>query len=118
MAERLRNLLESQRQLLRDVSHELRSPLARLQIALGLARRPNANLEQEFDRIEQEAQRLDELIGEILSLSSAPRGSGLRSMVDRAGQSRRAAGDAGGERQSRGRTALGASRTAQPADRR
>lgn len=69
MAERLRNLIESQRQLLRDVSHELRSPLARLQIALGLARRPNANLEQEFDRIEQEAQRLDELIGEILSLS-------------------------------------------------
>ena len=69
MAERLRSLLESQRQLLRDVSHELRSPLARLQIALGLARRPNANLEQEFDRIEQETQRLDELIGEILSLS-------------------------------------------------
>ncbi len=69
MAERLRGLLESQRQLLRDVSHELRSPLARLQIALGLARRPNANLEQEFDRIEREAQRLDELIGEILSLS-------------------------------------------------
>ena len=51
MAERLRTLLESQRQLLRDVSHELRSPLARLQIALGLARRPHANLEQEFDRI-------------------------------------------------------------------
>lgn len=69
MAERLRSLLESQRQLLRDVSHELRSPLARLQIALGLARRPNANLEREFDRIEQETQRLDELIGEILSLS-------------------------------------------------
>ncbi|MGH8144213.1 MAG: ATP-binding protein, partial [Steroidobacteraceae bacterium] len=69
MAERLRSLLESQRQLLRDVSHELRSPLARLQIALGLARRPHANLEQEFDRIEQETQRLDELIGEILSLS-------------------------------------------------
>jgi two-component system sensor histidine kinase CpxA len=69
MAERLRSLLESQQQLLRDVSHELRSPLARLQIALGLARRPHANLEQEFDRIEQETQRLDELIGEILSLS-------------------------------------------------
>jgi two-component system sensor histidine kinase CpxA len=69
MAERLRTLLESQRQLLRDVSHELRSPLARLQIALGLARRPQANLEQELDRIEREAQRLDELIGEILSLS-------------------------------------------------
>jgi two-component system sensor histidine kinase CpxA len=65
----LRALLESHRELLRDVSHELRSPLARLQIALGLARRPNANLEQEFDRIEQETGRLDELIGEILSLS-------------------------------------------------
>jgi two-component system sensor histidine kinase CpxA len=69
MAERLRALLASHRELLRDVSHELRSPLARLQIALGLARRPNANLEQEFDRIEQETARLDELIGEILSLS-------------------------------------------------
>jgi two-component system OmpR family sensor kinase len=69
MAERLRGLLESHQELLRDVSHELRSPLARLQIALGLARRPNANLEQEFDRIEQETGRLDELIGEILSLS-------------------------------------------------
>jgi len=69
MAERLRGLLESHRTLLRDVSHELRSPLARLQIALGLARRPHANLEQEFDRIERETGRLDELIGEILSLS-------------------------------------------------
>jgi signal transduction histidine kinase len=69
MAERLRGLLESHRTLLRDVSHELRSPLARLQIALGLARRPQANLEQEFDRIERETGRLDELIGEILSLS-------------------------------------------------
>jgi signal transduction histidine kinase len=69
MSGRLRALLESQQQLLRDVSHELRSPLARLQIALGLARRPGANLAQELDRIEQEAQRLDELIGEILSLS-------------------------------------------------
>jgi two-component system sensor histidine kinase CpxA len=69
MAARLSALLNAQQQLLRDVSHELRSPLARMQIALGLARRPQANLQQELDRIEQEAQRLDELIGEILSLS-------------------------------------------------
>ena len=69
MTTRLRALLESHQQLLRDVSHELRSPLARLQIALGLARRPGANLNQEFDRIERDAQRLDELIGEILSLA-------------------------------------------------
>jgi len=68
MAERLRLLLESRQQLLRDVSHELRSPLARLQIALGLARRPGADLSQELDRIERETQRLDELIGEIMSL--------------------------------------------------
>jgi len=69
MAERLRALLASHQELLRDVSHELRSPLARLQIALGLARRPGADLEREFDRIERETARLDELIGEILSLS-------------------------------------------------
>jgi len=69
MSARLAALLNAQQQLLRDVSHELRSPLARLQIALGLARRPQANLQQELDRIEQDAQRLDELIGEILSLS-------------------------------------------------
>jgi two-component system sensor histidine kinase CpxA len=69
MSARLAALLHAQQQLLRDVSHELRSPLARLQIALGLARRPQASLQQELDRIEQEAQRLDELIGEILSLS-------------------------------------------------
>jgi two-component system sensor histidine kinase CpxA len=68
MAARLRVLLESRQQLLRDVSHELRSPLARLQIALGLARRPGADLAQELDRIERETLRLDELIGEILSL--------------------------------------------------
>jgi two-component system sensor histidine kinase CpxA len=68
MAVRLRTLLNSQQTLLRDVSHELRSPLARMQIALGIARRPGANIDQGFDRIEQEAQRLDELIGEILSL--------------------------------------------------
>lgn len=68
MAVRLRALIESHQTLLRDVSHELRSPLARLQIALELARRPNARLGQELDRIEQEAQRLDTLIGEILSL--------------------------------------------------
>jgi two-component system, OmpR family, sensor kinase len=69
MAVRLRVLLEARQTLLRDVSHELRSPLTRLQIALGLARRPGANLSQELERIEREAQRLEDLIGEILSLS-------------------------------------------------
>ncbi|MCC7463914.1 MAG: HAMP domain-containing protein [Gammaproteobacteria bacterium] len=68
MAARLRLLLESRQQLLRDVSHELRSPLARVEIALGLARRPGADLAQELGRIEREVERLDELIGEILAL--------------------------------------------------
>ena len=68
MAEQLAGLLESQRRLLRDVSHELRSPLARLQVALGLARRDRA-AEAPLDRIELEAERLGELIGQILTLT-------------------------------------------------
>lgn len=69
MADRLRSLIASKEVLLRDVSHELRTPLARLRLALGLARREGANLEREHDRIEREAERLDELIGEILRLA-------------------------------------------------
>lgn len=67
MAERISELLTAQRRLLQDVSHELRSPLARLHVALGLARRsPEA---QHLDRIELEAERLGDLIGQILTLS-------------------------------------------------
>jgi two-component system sensor histidine kinase CpxA len=70
MGERIGSLLESQRRLLRDISHELRSPLARLNVALGLARR-NAGAEAQvpLDRMEREAERLNALIGELLSLS-------------------------------------------------
>ncbi|MGD9842115.1 MAG: ATP-binding protein [Steroidobacteraceae bacterium] len=70
MADRLRSLIDSKEVLMRDVSHELRTPLARLRLALGLARREGADLEREHDRIEREAERLDELIGEILRLAS------------------------------------------------
>jgi two-component system sensor histidine kinase CpxA len=69
MAERLRLLVDSKETLLRDVSHELRTPLARLRVALGLARRPASDITRELDRIEREAERLDELIGDILHLS-------------------------------------------------
>jgi two-component system sensor histidine kinase CpxA len=56
--------------LLRDVSHELRSPLARLQAAVGLARqRGGSPAERELDRIELEADRLNELIGRVLSFT-------------------------------------------------
>lgn len=69
MAERLQNLMQNQQQLLSDISHELRTPLARLQIALGLARqRTNGMAEAELDRIEREAERLNDMIGQILSV--------------------------------------------------
>ncbi len=69
MAARLDTLLKSQRGLLRDVSHELRSPLARVQAALGLARQRSSGAENELDRIERETERLNELIGAILTFS-------------------------------------------------
>ena len=69
MAERLENLLGSQRRLLRDVSHELRSPLARLRVALELARdRAGSAAGGPLDRMEHEAGRIDELIGQLLLL--------------------------------------------------
>lgn len=70
MGARLQRLINSQRQLLRDVSHELRSPLARLRIALALAER--ATPEERagmWPRLEQECDRLEALIGEILALA-------------------------------------------------
>lgn len=70
MAEQLQTLIESHKQLLRDASHELRSPLARLQVALGLAQQRGGNeADSELDRIEREAERLNELIGQLLSLA-------------------------------------------------
>jgi two-component system sensor histidine kinase CpxA len=69
MAERLEALVGSQQRLLRDVSHELRSPLARLGVALELARsRSGEDVDRALDRIEREADRLDELIGRLLLL--------------------------------------------------
>ena len=69
MADHIRNLLDSKEDLLRGMSHELRSPLARLRVALGLARRPDADLAKQLDRIELETERLDTLIGQMLQLS-------------------------------------------------
>jgi len=69
MAERLRELIALKETLLRDISHELRSPLARMRVALGLARRPGAAIDRELDRIEREAERLDDLITQILRVS-------------------------------------------------
>lgn len=76
MARELQRLVESQRQLLHDVSHELRSPLARLQAAIGLARQDPSRVELTFDRIERESARLATLVGEILTLARLESGSG------------------------------------------
>jgi two-component system, OmpR family, sensor histidine kinase CpxA len=70
MAERLEWLVERHKRLLYDVSHELRSPLARLTVAVGLARRSHAEeMPELLDRIALEAERLDNLIGELLTLA-------------------------------------------------
>jgi len=71
MADSLQRLLQSHRQLLRDVSHELRSPLTRLQIALGIARKKDSEnvLQAEHDRIERAATQVADLITQILDLA-------------------------------------------------
>lgn len=69
MADKLHVLVESQRQLMHDVSHELRSPLARLQAAIGLARQQPEKMEGTLERLENESIRMDKLVGELLTLS-------------------------------------------------
>jgi two-component system sensor histidine kinase CpxA len=80
MAERIERLVDSQSRLLKDVSHELRSPLARLGVALGLARqRGTPEVEPSLNRIELEADRLNQLIQRLLTISRLESGTdGLR----------------------------------------
>jgi two-component system sensor histidine kinase CpxA len=71
MAERLESLVGAQKLLLRDVSHELRSPLARLSVALELAREDaDPELGKHLARMERETEKLNQLIGQLLALSS------------------------------------------------
>src|SRR5258708_6818445 len=76
MAGRIESLIGAQRRLIGDISHELRSPLARQGVALGLARR-NAGTQGKpaLDRIEREAERLNEMIGQLLALSLVESGT-------------------------------------------
>jgi two-component system sensor histidine kinase CpxA len=83
MAERLESLVDSHKRLLGDVSHELRSPLSRLLVASGLARKANAEETPELlDRIVLEARRLDSLIGQLLTLSRIDSARASASSVD------------------------------------
>ena len=66
MAEKLQRAAQQQTELSRNISHELRSPLARMRVAVELAKRQAGEL-PEFDRLDVEAERLDSLIGQILS---------------------------------------------------
>ena len=79
MAERLESLVNSQKLLLRDVSHELRSPLARLSVALEWAREEaQPGIEEQLERMETETVRLNALIGQLLSLAHLESASELR----------------------------------------
>jgi two-component system sensor histidine kinase CpxA len=76
MAERIETLLDSQKRLSRDVSHELRSPLARLNVALEIAKqRSTPETAGALQRIETESNRLNEMISSILTLSRLESGA-------------------------------------------
>ena len=76
MAVRLEELVAARDRLLADVSHELRTPLARLNLAIGLARQDPAKLAAVLDRIGTEAGKLDEMVGELLTLAKLESGHG------------------------------------------
>jgi two-component system sensor histidine kinase CpxA len=84
MAERIQALITAKETLLRDVSHELRSPLARIRVALALAqRRAGEESQPDLARIEREAERLDALVGQVMTLTrlrtaTAPRRDTVR----------------------------------------
>ncbi|MFB9136519.1 envelope stress sensor histidine kinase CpxA [Vibrio olivae] len=76
MVEAVNQMISGQQRLLSDISHELRSPLTRLRMATGLAARKQGE-SQELTRIDTEAQRLEQMIGELLALSRIQAGSHL-----------------------------------------
>ncbi len=69
MAARLQGMIETQDRLLHDVSHELRSPLARLQVTADLMRQQPQRQQELLQRIERDTGRMDALIGELLTLA-------------------------------------------------
>ncbi len=77
MAERIESLITAQQRLSRDVSHELRSPLARMNVALEIAKqRAGEDINPMLDRIEKESARLNEMISRLLTLAQLESGSG------------------------------------------
>ena len=77
MAERIETLITSEKRLTQDISHELRSPLARLNVALELAKsKANEETNPLLERIETESNRLNEMLSRLLTLSKLETGSG------------------------------------------
>jgi two-component system sensor histidine kinase CpxA len=106
MAERLADYIDNQRRLLSDVSHELRSPLARLVLAAELARElGGVEAGEALDRIEIEAGRLDALVGKVLTLARMRGGAELiRDPIDLSILVAEVAADADFEAQATGRS--------------
>ncbi|PWC91468.1 hypothetical protein TSH100_00905 [Azospirillum sp. TSH100] len=75
MADRLQQLVEGRQRLLHDISHELRSPLTRMQAAIGLLRQNPGKTAAMVERIDREADRLDAMVGELLTLARLEVGS-------------------------------------------
>ncbi len=70
MAERIETLLAAERRLLLDISHEIRSPLARLGVVVELARSSD-DIDGSLNRIQKEADRLNDLVGQLLQVTRA-----------------------------------------------
>jgi two-component system, OmpR family, sensor histidine kinase CpxA len=107
MAEKIESLVNSQRRLLGDISHELRSPLARLNVALELARqRSGAEATSALERIQREAENLNEMIGQLLALTRLESGAEgfKKTELDLAQLVRDITGDADFEARSRKRS--------------
>ena len=68
MADSVEDMLNSQQRLISDISHELRTPLTRLKLSLALSRKKGQET-QELQRIEYEADQLEQMIAELLELS-------------------------------------------------
>jgi two-component system sensor histidine kinase CpxA len=68
MADRIEELILRQRQLISDVSHELRSPLARLNVPLDIGRQRKGD-DPAFDQMEQDIESMNEMIGRLLSIA-------------------------------------------------
>jgi len=108
MTDRLQVSMDGQRRLLHDVSHEMRSPLARLQAAVGLIRLKHGGGEPALERIEEEIVRIDRLVGDLLKLSRLEAGelTGAEEEVDMQELVREVVDDANFEAQATGRAVI------------